>query len=378
MRRLGLLTSIAVAVSFAATALAAPAAPAADLPYGDIVRVAPNTLMVVGRPLAAANGEADVANTILYRAGDTLYVIDTGATPSFRPFLRKAINRLRPFRHVVLINTHGHPDHWGNNALVAGLRGVSFRHYMSRRDFPLADHYLAMLTDSLATISGYVPGFDDPAAQAKALVDLFPPLEQSTKTRRAIESLPQRPVRIGRLGMRGWVFGNNDIVVLRTAGHTRGELVVYFPKTHLLHTADETVAYFPAWEESSTSGTRRTFVRLLEAASGNAVRVFTDGHTFSVLRGPARIREHIRALLDAYDAFAGVVRSRLEAAGSQGATMSELIDAVTNAPELQSAPGEGQGGAFFVALQLLKELHQLHAVSTGDTRATQRFSLPPS
>jgi glyoxylase-like metal-dependent hydrolase (beta-lactamase superfamily II) len=378
MNRLGLLASIAVVLSFAAMALAAPVAPAADLPYGDIVRVAPSTLMVVGRPLAADKGEADVANAILYRSGDTLYVIDTGATPSFRSFLSEAIGRLRPFRHVVLINTHGHPDHWGNNALVAGLKGVSFRHYMSRRDFPLADHYLAMLTDSLATISGYVPGFDDPAAQAKALVDLFTPLEQSTSTRRAIESLPQRAVRIGRLRMRGWVFGTNDVAVLRTAGHTRGELVVYFPKTHLLHTADETVAYFPAWEESSTTGTRRTFVRLLEAASGDAVRILTDGHTFSVLRGRAQIRAHIRALLDAYDVFVGVVRGRLEAAGPQGATMSELIGAVTNAPELQAAPGGGQGGAFFVALQLLKELHQLHAISTGDTRATQRFSLPPS
>ena len=58
--------------------------------------------------------------------------------------------------------------------------------------------------------------------------------------------------------------------------------------------------------------------------------------------------------------------------------MSELIDAMTNAPQLQNAPGEGQGGAFFVALELLKDLHQLHAVSTGDTRATHRFSLPPS
>jgi glyoxylase-like metal-dependent hydrolase (beta-lactamase superfamily II) len=168
MNRLGLLASIAVVLSFAAMALAAPVAPAADLPYGDIVRVAPSTLMVVGRPLAADKGEADVANAILYRSGDTLYVIDTGATPSFRSFLSEAIGRLRPFRHVVLINTHGHPDHWGNNALVAGLKGVSFRHYMSRRDFPLADHYLAMLTDSLATISGYVPGFRRPGGAGKS------------------------------------------------------------------------------------------------------------------------------------------------------------------------------------------------------------------
>jgi hypothetical protein len=50
MNRLGLLASIAVVLSFAAMALAAPVAPAADLPYGDIVRVAPSTLMVVGQP----------------------------------------------------------------------------------------------------------------------------------------------------------------------------------------------------------------------------------------------------------------------------------------------------------------------------------------
>jgi hypothetical protein len=39
---------------------------------------------VVGRELNQAKGEADIANSILYRSGDTLYVIDTGATASFR------------------------------------------------------------------------------------------------------------------------------------------------------------------------------------------------------------------------------------------------------------------------------------------------------
>jgi hypothetical protein len=71
--------------------------PEASLRYGDIVRVAPRTLMIVGRALDVARGQADVGNAILYRSGETLYMIDTGSTASFRPFLRRAIQRLRPF-----------------------------------------------------------------------------------------------------------------------------------------------------------------------------------------------------------------------------------------------------------------------------------------
>src|SRR3954468_18672284 len=123
-----------MAGALAALAQAPPASAETHLPYGDVVRPAPNTLMVVGRELNQAKGEADIANSILYRAGDTLYVIDTGATPSFRPSLRKAVDRLRPFRHTVLINTHGHPDHIGNNELVMKTPAASHRHYMSRLD----------------------------------------------------------------------------------------------------------------------------------------------------------------------------------------------------------------------------------------------------
>ena len=289
-----------------------PASAADELPYGDVVRVAPSTLMIVGRELNPAKGEADIANVILYRPGDTLYVIDSGATPSFRPFLRKAISRMRPFRNLVLINTHGHPDHIGNNDLVMATPAARKRHYMSRLDFSLADNYVEeSLAAGIAGVSGYIPGFDDPTAQAQDLFELFAPLEQSTNTRRALESLPQRPFRIGRLRTRGWAFGNDDVEVLRTGAHTHGELVVYFPKTHLLHTADETISIYPVWPESSAARTRRVFVELLAAASGNGARILTEGHTFSVLRGAGRIRQRVRALRDGYDAYDQAVRRLL-------------------------------------------------------------------
>ena len=370
----------ALALAVAGTAQAAPASAAEELPYGDIVRVAPSALMIVGRELNPAKGEADIANVILYRPRDTLYVIDSGATRSFRPFLRKAISRMRPFRNLVLINTHGHPDHIGDNDLVMATTAAHSRHYMSRLDFSLADNYVQeSLAAGIAGVSGYIPGFDDPTMQAQDLFELFTPLEQSTRTRRTLESLPQRRLRIGTLRTRGWTFGNDDVEVLRTGAHTHGELVVYFPRMHLVHTGDETISIYPVWPESSAARTRQVFVDLLAAASGGGARIMTEGHTFSVLRGAGRIRQRVRSLLDGYDAYDQAVRRLLAEAAPQGATVAELVDRVPQAPELANAPGGGQSGVLFTALQVVKKLQQLHAVVvSGDTRATERWVLPPS
>jgi glyoxylase-like metal-dependent hydrolase (beta-lactamase superfamily II) len=369
-----------MAGALAAMAQAPPASAETHLPYGDVVRAAPNTLMVVGRELNQAKAEADIANAILYRAGDTLYVIDTGATPSFRPSLRKAVDRLRPFRHIVLINTHGHPDHIGNNELVMTTPAASHRHYMSRLDNGIADHYVEQsLGAGIARVSGYIPGFDDPLAQGQALYDLFQPIEQSKGTRRPIESLPQHPVRIGNLRTRGWTFGDDDVVAVRTGAHTHGELIVYFPKTHLLHTADETVSYYPVWPESSPSRTRKVFVEMREAASGNGAKILTEGHTFEVERGAGRIRERMQGLLDGWDAYDRAAKRLLTEAAPQGLTVSELVDRVGQAPELSGIAAGGQAGILFAALQAVMKLGELHAVVvSGNTRATQRFVLPSS
>src|SRR5438874_8119232 len=114
-RSLIIAVAVAAAVTLLLGAAAAQAAPGSaarepkPLKYGTIVRLVPSTLMVVGRVLDVAHGQPDNGNTILYRHGGTLYIIDTGSTLSFRPFLRRAIDRLRPFRKVVLFNSHGHP-----------------------------------------------------------------------------------------------------------------------------------------------------------------------------------------------------------------------------------------------------------------------------
>jgi glyoxylase-like metal-dependent hydrolase (beta-lactamase superfamily II) len=345
------------------------------LKYGDIVRLASSTLMVVGRPFAPAQGQADNGNTILYRRGSTLYIVDTGSTVSFRPFLRRAINRLRPFSKVVLFNSHGHPDHIGNNSTVAGIAGTRLRYYMSRRDYAIADHPHPWLLGAVRAVSGYVPGFDDPAAQTHQLLDLFLPLNTLRSQRRAIESLPQRMVRIGQLRTRAWIFGGGAVDVLPTRGHTPGSLSFYFPKIGLLHMADELNSYYPAFPESNPMRIRTVFGLARKAAAAGQVRLLTDGHTYNVIRGVARVRARLQSYIDGYNVFDHVFR-RILTTTSGGVTVSEIITRLANAPELADKPGGSKFDPFTGALVVLKKLKQLGAHSSGGPRADQRFSLP--
>jgi glyoxylase-like metal-dependent hydrolase (beta-lactamase superfamily II) len=367
--------SLVVTTASPASIAAAEPQPATTYQYGDIVQIAPSTLMVVGRALDVAKGQADVGNAILYRDGDTLYVIDTGATTSFQPPLRKAIDRLRPFKKVVLIDSHGHPDHNGNNALVTQAGGAGTRHYMSEQDFSIADDLTGWLQKAFEVIDGYAPGYSDPPAESRDLIKLFDPMEQSTDTRRAIESLPSRSVKVGDLRMQGWELGGGDVVVLPTRGHTPGSLSFYFPKARVLHMADELNSFYPAFPEASADEVRKTFSSALAATKGNDVRVLTDGHTYSVVRGADQVRARLQSYIDGYDALDRVVR-RILTTTPGGATVSEIVAGIASAPDLADAPGGADFGSFAGTMVVRKKLDQLGAIGTDDPPMDRRFSLP--
>ena len=110
-----------------------------------------------------------------------------------------------------------------------------------------------------------------------------------------------------------------------------------------------------------------------QAATGDDVELLTDGHTFEIYR---EVEDHIQAYIDGYETYDKVVRELL-AAAPDGLTVAELIEATGKAPEMESVPGgPNPSGGVFGAMQALKKLKQLNAVSTGGARATERFSLP--
>ena len=138
--------------------------------------------------------------------------------------------------------------------------------------------------------------------------------------------------------------------------------------------ADELNSYYPAFPEANPGRVRTVFGLALEAAARNDVRLLTDGHTFSVIRGARHVCARLRSYIAGYDAMERLFRRWLATPG--GVTVSELINRMAKAPQLQDKPGGSDFGAFTGAMVALKKLKQLGATSTSGPRADRRFRLP--
>ncbi|MDZ7731812.1 MAG: MBL fold metallo-hydrolase [Acidimicrobiia bacterium] len=99
-----------------------------------MVELGPSTRMLVGRALDLSAGEIDVANAVVHREGDELFVVDTGATADFRAALVSLCRDLAPSTPVAILTTHAHADHVSNNTLLDDLDVASKRHFVSGPD----------------------------------------------------------------------------------------------------------------------------------------------------------------------------------------------------------------------------------------------------
>jgi len=174
----------------------------AELSYGDVLAITPNLQFVTGREIDLANNEIDIANALLYKSGTTLVVIDTGGTAGFVQYLDEAAQKLRPFQKVLLISTHGHADHVGNNAWIDTL-GVPATHLISAHD-------LAVMRDQV----GYFDGFIGEIF-ARSVVEMFGGLNTETETMKLLEAHPLQSISLGGTSWSGWSFLDGDVLVLR-------------------------------------------------------------------------------------------------------------------------------------------------------------------
>ncbi|MFI5666555.1 MBL fold metallo-hydrolase [Streptomyces sp. NPDC051704] len=100
---------------------------------GELIGIDERTVLVLGQELDVERGQPDVGNALVHRAGEILVVVDTGVTEAFRAALREAMDRVGPWSRVLVLTTHGHPDHVGNNDLADGL-GVPVEHWVPAPD----------------------------------------------------------------------------------------------------------------------------------------------------------------------------------------------------------------------------------------------------
>src|ERR1700753_2518179 len=105
--------------------------------FTDVHAVAPNLVVIEGRHPTLLWEACDVPSIVVYRAAKTLYVFDTGVGPEQRAVLETQMAALgQGAEEVVLINSHGHFDHLGNNDLLQQSAIVRKRHLISKEAAP--------------------------------------------------------------------------------------------------------------------------------------------------------------------------------------------------------------------------------------------------
>jgi glyoxylase-like metal-dependent hydrolase (beta-lactamase superfamily II) len=331
--------------------LATEAATGQELSYGDVVAAAPNVQMVVGREIDLKKNEIDIASALLYKSDTTLVVIDTGGTSGFVQYLDTAARQLMPFDEVVLISTHGHADHVGNNAWIDTL-DVPATHYISSRDLGLMRDQV----DYFETFLG--SGF------AQAIVDMFGGLDTETENLRVLESLPLETFTIGGTAWDGWSLLDGDVLVLRTSGHTAGHVVVFLRTPKLMHLGDESTSFYQAFSDGTAAGPAFNLLTLQRAANAvesGSVEAITDGHSFAVHHGDEAVG-FLTGLIDGAVAYDAAV-SRILGENPNGISISELLDQLGKAPEMADVAGAKNPYVFLQITNKLKELGVLKPVN---------------
>jgi hypothetical protein len=140
----GLLSSLTptLASGQAGPGQAAPSAPpqhAQHAQEGKIHELRPGLYIISGRHSVSEWYDPHFATIVAVHAGTTLYLLDSGMGEQKQAILDIA-GRLRgQFTQLVLLNSHGHFDHTGNNDVIGEIEAATKRHYISELSRPYWD-----------------------------------------------------------------------------------------------------------------------------------------------------------------------------------------------------------------------------------------------
>lgn len=123
---------------------------------GELIEIDDRTVLVLGQELDVAHDQPDAANALVHRVGDTLVIVDTGVTTPFRAALLGATRKVGDWSRALVLTTHGHTDHVGNNDIADEL-GVPAEHYVPARDLGQMLDPGSYWVRSFTPIAGVVP-----------------------------------------------------------------------------------------------------------------------------------------------------------------------------------------------------------------------------
>ena len=344
---------------------------------GDIIEIDRRTLMVTGQELVLAKGQPDVANSLLHLADRTLFLVDTGTTEAFRDALSAAATQLGTWDKLVVLTTHGHVDHVGNNDLadrLAADRGATVRHLVPAPDLAQMRDPLGYWTTAIQRVADIVPGNDNAEESAARLLSIFRPFEPFGATTSLFENAPLEQINIGPLHLSGWSFGDGAVNVVRTQGHCAGQVVVHLRDSNLLHLSDESNG--PGCGAMHDADQLKILTAIGNAATlleSGTVNVLTEGHLLRVNEGQAA-RARVEAILDQAATLHQKVHDALPA-GREPVDPASFTERLMAAYSSLGTEG-GNLNPIFAAGMALNILRDLGMTPPADPQADRNWTRP--
>lgn len=321
---------------------------------GDLIEIDDRTVLVLGQGLDLEHDQPDVANALVHRAGDTLVLVDTGVTAAFRAALLEAADRVGPWSRALVLTTHGHLDHVGNNDLADEL-GVPVEHYVPALDLDQMRDPASYWVRAFDRIAGLGALPEPPAPAAAKVVSLFQPFRPFGATTRTYEERPLERIRIGSLRCSGWTFTDGAVRVLRSQGHCAGHVIVHLRDSGVLHLSDEgngPCGAMPDADQLKIQTVLGAAALLFEEGEAD---LLTDGHTFAVRRGP-EVVSYLDGLLEQAAALQETAL-RLTRESRQVQPRAFTTRYVETAAEL--GVGGANPSALFTAMMSVNQLREL-------------------
>jgi glyoxylase-like metal-dependent hydrolase (beta-lactamase superfamily II) len=305
---------------------------------GETKQLAGNLWYIEGLMPDDFTQDVDRANALVYRAGDRLYVLDTGSGEAMRQSLEKLVNDAGPLKSLTILNSHSHLDHCGNNDLVHSGRAEQRNHYISKEALDRLDlaelfvYYFTNIEQYYEPLDGYVAYrqkmkvaklardilalfIGRKRAWIKILSPFWKNMENdnlSRETMQPLENLPLHAIHIGEAEWRGWILGEDDVWVLEDRSHTPDEVLFYIPEHRTIYMSDATFHLAPTFCESNSYYARKVFRKVLSAARSGDVELLVDGHMHEVFRGMDEITAYLGGILSDHVQFRGVLNEILQ------------------------------------------------------------------
>jgi glyoxylase-like metal-dependent hydrolase (beta-lactamase superfamily II) len=350
---------------------------------GTVHEIATDLCLIEGHHPNSLWDDPDLPTIALFRSGPRLYLLDTGVGPEQRDAIRQVAARWSGVEEVLLLNSHGHLDHMGNNDVLAELPAATHRHYVPRAARPALDFeaffrgmytrglpyfdYLsglnlptegvasllralgadeALKADDVAILGariaelGIAPAISPfvPSLVVDILLNTYPPVFPSVETMADYEDLGEPgEILIGDTRWTGWTFsdeqGRPEVQVLESGGHSAGGLVFYIPEHRFLMLADETTSV-PIWADSDPRNTMATATKALSMIDSGDLDLLCAGHRPMLPTGGDEARAALQGIVGSGREFADTVQAAL-AGHPRGVCIDELYDELV----AQARPG---------------------------------------